>query len=118
MIPVLLSNKVIKELEGWLSSFIWSKRRPRLKLSKLQMTGSDGGLDVPNLRLHQLATHPHVITNCFKNDPTSIWINIENSQSKCSYGTCYLLQTPNLLKNYVQIPLLYVQLKLIALFVS
>lgn len=48
MIPILLSNKVIKVLEGWLSSFIWSKRRLRLKMTKLQMAGCDGGLDVPN----------------------------------------------------------------------
>lgn len=27
MIPILLSSKVIKVLEGWLGSFIWSKRK-------------------------------------------------------------------------------------------
>lgn len=53
IIPILLSNKVIKVLEGWHSSFIWRKRKPRLKMAKLQMAGSDGGLDVPNLRLYQ-----------------------------------------------------------------
>lgn len=46
MAPILLSNKVIKMLEGWLSSFIWSKRRPRLKMARLQLSGSDGGLEV------------------------------------------------------------------------
>ena len=32
MIPVLFSNGVLKKLNGWLSAFIWSKRRPKLKL--------------------------------------------------------------------------------------
>ena len=31
MIPVLFSNGVLKKLNGWLSAFIWSKRRPKLK---------------------------------------------------------------------------------------
>lgn len=32
MIPILFSNGVVKKLNGWLSSFIWSKRKPKLKL--------------------------------------------------------------------------------------
>lgn len=42
MIPVLLSNKVIKDVNGWLSSFIWSKRKPRLKMAILQLPSSMG----------------------------------------------------------------------------
>lgn len=83
MIPILLSNKVIKVLEGWLSSFIWSKRKPRLKMSTLQMGGCDGGLDVPNIRLYQLASHLRVIASWHHPDPASIWHGIESSQSKC-----------------------------------
>ena len=83
MIPVLLTGKVIKELEGWLSSFIWSGRKPRLKLSKLQMAGVDGGLDLPNIRYYQLAAHLRVMVGWLKLDPSSIWLDIESSQSKC-----------------------------------
>lgn len=83
MIPILLSNKVIKVLEGWLSSFIWSKRKPRLKMSTLQMGGCDGGLDVPNIRLYQLASHLRVIASWHHPDPASIWHGIKSSQSKC-----------------------------------
>ncbi|KAL0147173.1 hypothetical protein M9458_057697, partial [Cirrhinus mrigala] len=82
MIPILLSNRVIKVLEGWLSSFIWSKRRPRLKMTKLQMAGCDGGLDVPNLRFYQLASHLRVISSWLNRDPASIWHDIESSQAK------------------------------------
>ncbi|KAK0147465.1 hypothetical protein N1851_013069 [Merluccius polli] len=83
MIPILLSNKDIKVLEGWLSYFIWSKRKPRLKMAKLQMTGDEVGLDVPNVRLYQLASHLRVISEWFKGVPASVWFDIESSQSKC-----------------------------------
>lgn len=51
------------------------------KIEELQMTGSDGGLDLPNLRPYQLAPHLRVMASRFKNDPTSVWFDIE---SKCS----------------------------------
>ena len=49
MIPLLMSGKVLKLLNGWLSDFIWSKRKPRLKVAKLQLPSSKGGLDFPNI---------------------------------------------------------------------
>ena len=52
-------------------------------MAKLQMAGSDGGLDVPNLRLYQLAAHLRVIADWLKGDPTLIWLDIESFQSKC-----------------------------------
>ncbi len=44
-IAILLPNKIIKELNVWLSSFIWDKQKPRLKFSKLHLFGSLGGFD-------------------------------------------------------------------------
>lgn len=82
-IPLLLSNKVIKVLEGWPSSITWSKRRPRFKMIKLQMPGWDGGLDVPNVRFYQLASHLQVITSWYNQDPASTLNEIESFQSKC-----------------------------------
>lgn len=83
MIPILLTNKVIKVLEGWMSSFIWSKRKPRLKMSKLQRPCSDGGLDMPNFRNYQLAVHLNVIAQWSRNDPSSVWLDIESAQCNC-----------------------------------
>lgn len=40
MIPILFSNRVLKDLNSWLSSFIWSKRRPTPKMAVLQLPGS------------------------------------------------------------------------------
>uniref|UniRef100_A0A8B9J7R7 Reverse transcriptase zinc-binding domain-containing protein n=1 Tax=Astyanax mexicanus TaxID=7994 RepID=A0A8B9J7R7_ASTMX len=64
-------------------AFIWSKRKPRLKMAKLQMPGSIGGLDVPNLKLYQLAAHLRVMADWFKSDPVSTWLDLESAQSKC-----------------------------------
>jgi len=83
MIPILMSNKVIKELNGWLNSFIWSKRKPRLKLSKLQLPGAKGGLDLPNFKLYQLACQLKFIVEWLKEDPKSVWLDLESAQSKC-----------------------------------
>lgn len=33
MIPILFSKKVLKDLNSWLSSFIWSKRKPWWKMT-------------------------------------------------------------------------------------
>ena len=41
-------------------------------MAKLQMAGSDGGFDAPNLRLYQLAAHLRVIADWLKVDPASI----------------------------------------------
>lgn len=105
MIPILLSNKVIKVLEGWLSAFIWSKRKPRLKMAKLQMAGSDGGLDVPNLRFYQLASHLRVISGWLRGDAASIWLDIESSQSKCPLSSLLFMNNFESIKNFCSNPI-------------
>lgn len=105
MIPILLSKKVIKVLEGWLSAFIWSKRKPCLKMAKLQMAGSDGGLDVPNIRLYQLASHLRVIADWHKQDPASIWLDIESSQSKLPLFILLFVNNPDGIKKFCTNPI-------------
>lgn len=82
MIPVVFSNRVTRDLNSWLSSFIWSKRRPKLKMATLQLPGSVGGLDLPNIRIYQLCTHMRYIHDWISNDPNSIWLGVETSLSK------------------------------------
>ncbi|KAF3840362.1 hypothetical protein F7725_019079 [Dissostichus mawsoni] len=57
-------------------------------MAKLQMVGSEGGLDVPNVRLYQLAAHLRVLADWLKNDTCSIWLDIESSQSKSLCEIC------------------------------
>lgn len=73
--------KQSKNFTSWLSSFIRSKRRPKLKMSTLQLPGCEGGLDLPNIRVYQLCCHLKYIYDWIINDPNSIWLDTENSQS-------------------------------------
>lgn len=81
MTPLLLTGKVLKLLNGWLSDFIWNKRKPRLKVVKLQLPSSKGGLDLPNIRWYQLASHLRFIAEWVKEDPTSDLLNLEKLQT-------------------------------------
>ena len=82
MIPAIFSNKVMQNLNGWLSSFIWSKRRPKLKMATLQLPGSVGGLDLPNVRTYQLCTHMRYVYDWVVNNSSSVWLEVEASLSK------------------------------------
>lgn len=84
MIPLLLSGKVLKLLNGWLSDFIWNKRKPRLKAAKLQLPSSKGGLDLPNIRWYQLASHLRFIADWVKEDHSSDLLSLEKSQTSGS----------------------------------
>lgn len=84
MLPILLSNRVIKESNGCLSSFIWSKRKPRLKFSNPHLSSSIRGLDLANVKLYQLACQLRFVVEWLKEDPKSIWFDLECSQSNCS----------------------------------
>lgn len=83
MVPILFSHKILKDLNGWFSSFIWSKKRPRLKIATLQLPSSEGGLDLPNIKYYQLSSHLRFIAEWVRKDTTSIWFDIESLQSKC-----------------------------------
>jgi len=56
MVPILFSNRTLKGLNSWLTYFIWSKHRPRLKMSVLYLPSSMGGLDFPNIKMYQLSS--------------------------------------------------------------
>ena len=83
MVPVFLTCKVVKIIEGWLSSFIWNKRRPRLKLAKLQLPVSEGGLELPNIKWYQAAANLRFVAAWIKGDEHSIWLDIEAAQCDC-----------------------------------
>lgn len=82
MIPVLFSKRVLKDINGWLTSFIWNKRRPRLKMAVLHLPSSRGGLDLPNIRLYQLSAHLRFVSDWVRGK-TSIWSDIETALSQC-----------------------------------
>ena len=74
MIPVLFSKRVLKDINGWLRSFIWNKRRPRLKMAVLHLPGSMGGLDLPNIKIYQLCAHLRFVNDWVKGKTSFGWI--------------------------------------------
>ncbi len=82
MVPIMFSNRALKGLNSWLTSFIWSKRKPRLKLSVLYLPSSMGGLDFPNIKMYQLSSHLRYIAEWVRNDSSSTWLDIESSFSQ------------------------------------
>lgn len=80
MIPILFSKKVLKDVNGWLSSFIWSKRKPRLQFSALQLAGSMGVLDFLNIKLYQWSAHLRYVSDWVSLDNS--WLDLEQSWSK------------------------------------
>lgn len=105
MIPVIFTNRVMKrpfitlfvKITGWLSSFIWSKHRLKLKMATLQLHGSVGGLDLPNVRTYQLCTHMCYINDLVANNPYSVWLGIETCLSKYPLRDLLFFKKLNLL---------------------
>lgn len=111
MIPIILSNKVVKIIEGWLSSFIWKKRRPRLKLAKLQLSSTAGGLDLPNVKWYQLASLLRFVAQWLKGDQSSIWLDIEAAQCDCPLRNLLFLKNFAYAKNLCSNPIVNNTLK-------
>lgn len=78
MVPILVNNKTITRVNGWISSFIWNRMKPRLKMAKLHMSVEQGGLAVPNIRLYQLVAQLRYIAEWINNDPDSVWLDLES----------------------------------------
>lgn len=53
-------------------------------MSKLQLSSSKGGLDVPNIRWYQLASQLRFIAESVKEDRTSVCLDLEKSQTSGS----------------------------------
>lgn len=56
MLPILLSKRVIKEINGWFSTFVWSGKKTRMCLTRLMKPQERGGLSVPDVWLYQVAS--------------------------------------------------------------
>ena len=68
-------------------------------MTKLQMAGCDGGLDLPNRRLYKLASYLQVIASWLNCDPASIWQDIGSSQSKWPLLNLLFVNNPESVKN-------------------
>uniref|UniRef100_A0AAX7UZI2 Reverse transcriptase zinc-binding domain-containing protein n=1 Tax=Astatotilapia calliptera TaxID=8154 RepID=A0AAX7UZI2_ASTCA len=70
-LPINVPKSFFKELNKLITSFIWQKKNPRVKLSSLQAPYSRGGLNLPNFRNYYLASQYRSIL---------IWLYAERSE--------------------------------------
>uniref|UniRef100_A0A669EZJ7 Reverse transcriptase domain-containing protein n=1 Tax=Oreochromis niloticus TaxID=8128 RepID=A0A669EZJ7_ORENI len=80
-LPTNVPKSFFKELNKLITSFIWQKKNPRLKLSSLQAPYSRGGLNLPNFRNYYLASQYRSIW---------IWLHAERSEFVCFCLFCNL----------------------------
>ena len=55
-VPILIPNKIFKELRSWLGDLIWGSARHRAPLTTLSLPLTDGGLAAPDYEAYYLAS--------------------------------------------------------------
>ena len=80
-IPFKVPVQFFKDLNKTLSSFVWHKKPPRVKITTLQRPFSKGGLNFPNFRKYYLAAQFRSIwTWIHSEDHENRWISIEKKE--------------------------------------
>lgn len=83
-IPITPPKSFFKEVNSIISSFIWSNKVSRLKRKLLHYPRAEGGLNLPNLEIYQVAAQLFYIDRIINNTNEDPWIDIENSQLQCN----------------------------------
>lgn len=86
-IPLTPPKTFYKEINSIITSFIWTGKTPRIKRNLLFCSKREGGLNLPNMELYQIAAQMFYIDRIINNTNEDPWLVIENHQ----------LQTNNLL---------------------
>ena len=79
MLPVMVSKKVFTQLNSVIISFIWRKKRPRLRYSFLCLPVKNGGLAAPSFSSYLWAAQFKFLLEWFIDDPNSTWLSCESA---------------------------------------
>ena len=80
-LPIWISAAKFKKLQKMISSFIWQKKKPRIKFTHLTNSKARGGLNVPNLKLYYWAAQLHGAVEWLKQNKETTWLSLE--QNSC-----------------------------------
>lgn len=83
-VPVFISKIFFKELNKYISMFIWNKNIPRIRKEYLERQKEDGGLSLPNFLYYYWATNIHKLLFWFtdlSDDETQAWVHLEQHSS-------------------------------------
>lgn len=76
-LPVRVPVSTLNMLNKLISTFIWQKKRPRVRLKTLYLPKDEGGLGLPNLKYYYWAAQINAIVSWIGNDREAIWPQIE-----------------------------------------
>lgn len=79
MIPVMISKKVFTQLNSAIISFIWRKKRPRLRYGFLCLPIRNAGLAAPSFSSYFCAAQFKFLLEWFIDDPDSTWLSCESA---------------------------------------
>ena len=76
-LPIELTNKDFKELDKFISRFLWKGARPRIKYRTLQLPKRKGGLSLPCFKSYYEAAHMKILINLCDPKYAAKWKDIE-----------------------------------------
>ena len=79
MLPVSIPTATFNSLDKLISRFIWQGRRPRIRFKTLQLTKTEGGLALPNLKYYFWAAQLRPLISWIENDESTRWLKIEKT---------------------------------------
>lgn len=81
MLPVTIPPQIFKQYDTITKEFLWEKKRPRIKLSKMCAPRDRGGLALPDPRLYYISFEMAKLAKHYKTDEQLEWITIESKLS-------------------------------------
>lgn len=86
-------------LDKLILTFIWQKKRPRVRLKSLHLPKDIGGLSLPNLKSCYWAAQINAIVAWFRSNQEAIWTKIEqNSVRHVSLAVLPFIEVKSLYK--------------------
>ena len=76
-LPVWISSSVFKMFDRLISSFLWQKKKPRIRLKQLTWPKRLGGLDLPNLKLYFWAAQLKAMVEWLLQNEETNWLELE-----------------------------------------
>ncbi len=95
-----------------MAKFIYlEQKETQIEIIELQLSSAKGGLDLPNIRLYQLACQLRFINEWLIEDPRSVWVDLESSQSSCPLQNLSFVHNSKLSRTLCNSPLVRNALK-------
>uniref|UniRef100_A0A8C6UCR3 Reverse transcriptase domain-containing protein n=1 Tax=Neogobius melanostomus TaxID=47308 RepID=A0A8C6UCR3_9GOBI len=84
MLFVILKSEDVKTINKAMVDFIWSGRKPQIKLETLQLPKEQGGWSLPNIEHYVLSIQARILSAWIHGNSDSPWLNIETVLCKPS----------------------------------